>query len=181
MTARQASDLFLYDLWPLIVAALMIVGPAYLILSLSRRWGARVVSGTTPLLIALTVLGLTVGYSTSHSREPAVGTVLPALVTLMSAAFTYAVTKEGLSQYRSIMPHCITILAVASLVGLSLGSFTRQRFDVYNKAESLKQLKYERYDLETAKAQYIAQLDVWKQKEIAKIPKAATSASQGAN
>jgi len=178
MTATEAGELVRWVLWPIAATIVLIGGSAFLALTWARRKTGGAVRGERSLLIAVCVLGVAIGFSTSHSREPAVGAVLPALIALMSSAFTYAVTKEGLSQYRTVLPHCITVLSVASLVGLSIGSTQRQRFDQYERREALVQLRYEKFDLETAKADHLAKLEVWKAQQLATITPSAESETE---
>lgn len=122
-------------------------------------------------MFAFIVLGLTVGFSAANSRVPAIGTVLPALITLMSSVLVYSITKEALAQFRPVLPHCIILLSLASLFGLSIGSMHRSKFDEYERGLAKAKLRYEKVILEQEKAQLLADIEIYKQKKLAEIPK----------
>ena len=155
MMWEQALDILRLVLLPVTGAALMLFGVTYLVVLSQTRRNAKDRHGQAPLLLALAVLGVSVGFSTAYSRAPAVGAVMPALLALLSGILTYSVTKEGLAAFRPILPYGITLLSLASLVGLSIGGTQRSRFDDFDRATARELLRYERVELEGEKAKYL--------------------------
>jgi len=154
---------------PVAAATLMLLGAAYVLVFVARRRRPWEYRGGGPLLFTFTVLGVTVGFATAYSRTATVGAVLPALVTLMSGVLTYSVTKDGLPQFRPLLPHCITLLSLASLLGLSIDSTARKAFDKHYRDLARHQLRYERLVLEGEKAKYLTDLEIYKQQQLAEI------------
>ena len=169
MTEKEFFDLLTVVVWPIAAAALLIGGAGFLGIVIAR-WRARdPFRGAGAFLTAFTVLGLVVGFAAGHSREAALGAVLPALLTLISGVLTYALTKEGLAPFRSVLPHCITILAIASLVGLSIGGTVRKRFTAYERLIAERQARLEKVTWECEKAKYLAELEIYKAAKLAEI------------
>jgi len=135
-----------------------------------RRAGAEY-RGAGAFILAFATLGVTTGFSTAHSREPAVAAVMPALLALISGVLTYAVTREGLAHIRPVLPLCIAVLCFASLTGLGIGSTIRGQFDDADVEAQLDKLHYERVELECEKVKYLAELEVWKHEEMLAINK----------
>lgn len=162
MTLEQVIALFVYVVWPVLAGILAIVVVGLVPIALARLRHATQYRDSVSFLIAFAALGVTTGFSTSFSREPAVGAVLPALLTIMSGVVTYAFSKDGLVQYRPILPHCITVLAIASLLGLAIGSTARAPFDDDADQRRLDEF-YDRVELDMVKTQYNAETDVWKE------------------
>jgi hypothetical protein len=138
------------------------------------RWIAqrKRTPGATALTIAFSSLGVIVGVEAGRSREAVLGAVLPALLTIVSALLAYLLTKEGLAAWKPVIPYCITVLVVGSLIGLAIGGTTRKTFDLYEKQYATWLSRYEKVQLESEKARYLAQLSVWQQRELAKGPAA---------
>jgi hypothetical protein len=134
------------------------------------RASSRVqIPGGIPFVIAFTALGVTTGMSAGNSREPVVGALLPAMLTLVSGLLTYLFSKESLANWRQLIPYSIIVLAVGSLVGLSLGSTLRKRLEEDDRAYARALLRYQSVDLEYEKAKHLAELEVWKRQELARV------------
>jgi hypothetical protein len=177
MSVNQVRDVIIVVLVPVGAAALVLFGGTYILVLLQRKT-LKAHQGAASLLLAFSVLGVTVGFSTAYSRAPAVGAVLPALITLISGVLTYSVTKEGLAPFRPLLPHCITLLSLASLVGLSIGGSVRSGFDDYERQLARDLLRYEHVELESEKAKYLVDLEIFKQQKLAEIAvDCATSAT----
>ncbi|RUW57008.1 hypothetical protein [Mesorhizobium sp. M8A.F.Ca.ET.021.01.1.1] len=69
------------------------------------------------------VLGVTVGFVTSLSRESAVGTVLPAILALVGGVCVYLVSKGGRSAITSAV--AVVMLCVSFSAGVGYGSEAR--------------------------------------------------------
>jgi len=169
MTYREFANMVTVVLWPIILSTTFIAGTAYAVVLLVRRKGGESYRGAGTFLIAFTVLGLVVGFASGHSREAAIGAVLPALLTLISGVLTYTLSKEGLAQHRAILPHCITILCFASIVGLSLGGTVRGRFVAYERLLAERQSRLEKVTYECEKARYLTDLEIYKAQRLAEI------------
>jgi uncharacterized membrane protein len=167
MTYKEFADVVAVVFWPLSLSATLIVGVAYLCVIVVRRRSSDPLRGAGPFLVAFTTLGLVVGFAAGHSREAALGAVLPALLTLISGVLTYSLSKEGLAPFRAILPHCITILCVGSIVGLSIGGTVRKRFSAYDRALAERQSRLEKVTYECEKARYLTDLEIYKAQRLA--------------
>ena len=149
----------------LAIAGLAAVGAAAL-----RVQTAQPVHGSLSLIVAFAAVGVTSGVAAGNSRDPVVGAVLPAMLTLVSGLFVYMFSKDGLAQWRPVIPFCVAVVAIGGLVGLSLGSTLRSQFDNFEREYAKALLRYERVELEAQKAEYLAKLEVWKQRQMNQAP-----------
>jgi predicted neutral ceramidase superfamily lipid hydrolase len=154
-------------LGPAILAISVLVVIASLALRLQTK---RPVQGSLSLIVAFAAVGVTSGMAAGNSREPIVGAMLPAMLTLVSGLFVYIFSKEGLANWRPVIPFCVAVVAVGGLVGLSLGSTVRSRFDTFERDYAKALLRYEHVELEAEKARYLAELEVWKAKQLQASP-----------
>src|SRR2546422_1039863 len=76
-------------------------------------------------IVLLALLGAVCGICIGSSRTAVVGTVLPALLTLMTALCGYAFTKEGLKEMRPVLPLGLLALLLSSLYCAFVGSKIR--------------------------------------------------------
>ena len=163
MTFEQVRAILTSVLLPTFVAVGVIALLGYGLLLLSER---RPLKGTVAFMIAFAALGVTTGFVTGNSREPTVDAMLPAFLTLVSGLLTYVFTKEGLREWRPIIPSCVSVVVVGGLVGLALGASTRKAHDDFNRDYAKYLLHYQYVELELEKARYLASLDVWKQQQL---------------
>jgi hypothetical protein len=169
MTYQEFVGVVSVVLWPLCVSAGIIGGVAYAAVLVGRRRREQAYSGAGAFIAAFTALGLVVGFATAHSRDAALGAVLPALLSVISAVLTYALTKEGLAPLRPILPHCITLLCVSSIIGLSIGGTVRKRFVEYDRVVAERQGRLEKVTWECEKARYITDLEIYKAQKLAEV------------
>ena len=177
MSIRQTLDLITGVLVPVAIAALVLFGAAYALVLL-QRITPKERQAAASLLLAFSVLGVTVGFSTAYSRAPAVGAVLPALITFIAGVLTYSVTKEGMAVFRPLLPHCITVVSLAALIGLSIGGTARSSFDEYEHQLAKDLLRYQHVNLESEKAKYLVDLDIFKQQKLAELGLKCTDSTE---
>jgi hypothetical protein len=96
-------------------------------------------------------MGGVAGFSAGLSRVPVVGTVIPAMLTLVSGFLGYLFGKEHLKEWRLVIPFCILIFTFNSLIGLFIGSQMRGKSEDYERQYNEWLLHYEKVDLEADK------------------------------
>jgi hypothetical protein len=163
VTLSDLKNAFAVVLGPTLGAIIVLSVLGCLALWMAARKALR---ETVPFVVAFAALGVTTGFAAGDSRVPVVGVMLPAMLTLVSGLMAYLFTKEGLKEWRPIIPWCVTVLTVGGLVGLSLGSTIRARFDQFDRDYAKALLRYERVELESEKAKYLADLEIWKQQQL---------------
>jgi hypothetical protein len=89
-------------------------------------------------LAAFTLLGFVVGYLTGSSREAAVGTVVPAVLTLIGGAAAYIVDTKGV-QARAAVPGILVCFTIALLLGSMVG--LRLRVEYLDEVEQPDRLR----------------------------------------
>ena len=116
-------------LWPLVLFPLVASG----LLALGVRADRKEYISSFVAIFALSLLGITAGQLTGLSRTSAVGTVLPAVLTLVGGMVVYLV---GVKRVRSQRLICLAVvgLTLNLLVGGYWGSSSRIAFDVYNNS-----------------------------------------------
>lgn len=85
------------------------------------------------LLAAFSMLGLAAGYLTGFSREPAVGAVLPAVLSLMGGVAVFLVGKNVTT--RMIVGLSILIFSISLVLGTSWGAVMRQTAEDFRTSE----------------------------------------------
>lgn len=87
------------------------------------------------------MLGLVAGYLTGYSRQPAVGAVLPAVLSLIGGLAVFLVGKDKTS--RSVVSLSIFAFSISLVLGVSWGAVMRTTAEEYKKSETyLKQRAY---------------------------------------
>ena len=120
-------------LWPLPVTVVVLV---FLFTVFIRSREKRLEFGL--LLAAFSMLGLVAGYLTGFSREPAVGAVLPAVLSLMGAVAVFLVGKNVAS--RMVVSLSVLIFSISLVFGTSWGAVMRQTAEDFRTSEAfLKQ------------------------------------------
>jgi hypothetical protein len=102
------------------------------------------------------LLGAVVGIVTGASREPVIGFVLPALLTLITGFLTSAYTShKGLAELRPVVPYCLIALLFLSASFSFIGSKIRTHAEnsEFNLDRWKDALRFERIELELEKAQ----------------------------
>jgi hypothetical protein len=106
-----------------------------------------------PFIITFALLGSVSGICVGSSRTAVVGTVLPALLTLMTALCGYAFTKDGLKDMRPVLPFGLMALLVSAMYCAFVGSKIRFLNESYAIGVQKDLLQYERVELEIKKAE----------------------------
>jgi 4-hydroxybenzoate polyprenyltransferase len=124
----------------------------------ARFLGKTKIKGQVVFIFSFGFLGGVLGYSAGYSRVPVVGTILPALLTFVTALLGYLFSKDQLETYRPLIPYCIVVLLLNSFYGLSVGSIMRGKFDDFERDYQKRLLYYERVELESKKALCLKQI-----------------------
>jgi hypothetical protein len=148
MTFSELWTVFVQGIFP-VSAPLLITSVIFsFICSLFSRHSVRM---TLPLILAFGFMGGVAGFSAGLSRVPVVGTVIPAMLTLVSGFLGYLFGKEHLKEWRLVIPFCILIFTFNSLIGLFIGSQMRGKSEDYERQYNEWLLHYEKVDLEADK------------------------------
>lgn len=85
------------------------------------------------LIFSLSLLGITAGWLTGNSRDPAVGAVVPAMLTFVGGLSTYIAIQKSERQKSTYMPtvvaSCTLALAGMFFLGTLWGATNRSVFD----------------------------------------------------
>ena len=114
--------------WPLIITPFFV---ALLVYAICFKQSARIEIAIVAL--GFSSLGIVAGYLTGLSRQPAVGDLIPAVLSLIGALAVYIVGKSKNS--RRMVGAVIFILSVSLLLGTIWGAVTRTETDVYLKSK----------------------------------------------
>lgn len=117
-------------LWPLFVTVLVLTALFYSIVR--PKQGKR---DLALLLAAFSALGLVTGYLTGFSRSPAVGAVLPAVLSLVAGLAVFLLGKDVGS--RAIVSLSVLIFSIGLLLGAGWGSVMRQTAEDYAICEQV--------------------------------------------
>jgi len=106
-------------------------------------------------ILVFGLLGAVIGVLTGSSRESVVGSVLPAILTLITAFLTFSFTSEGLKPVRTVIPYCLFALLLNTVYWVYIGSKIRTDAETspYYVQRAHNELRFERIDLELEKAQ----------------------------
>jgi hypothetical protein len=156
--------LILSDYWVafkslMLPVLIFVVIGSLLIYLAARLLGKTKIKGQVIFIFSFGFLGGVLGYSAGYSRVPVVGTILPALLTFVTALLGYLFSKDQLETYRPLIPYCIVVLLLNSFYGLSVGSIMRGKFDDYEREYQKRFLYYERVELESKKALCLKQIE----------------------
>lgn len=156
MTYQEIWQVFVNGLFPISLPFILSCLIFSVLCSLFSKQSFRF---TFPILLAFGFLGGVSGLSAGLSREPVIGTVIPAMLTLVSGVLGYLFSKEHLKDWRVVIPFCIFILTLNTCIGLFLGSQMRGKSEEYEKQYNEWLLHYEKVDLELEKQQELQQKD----------------------
>lgn len=138
-------DVFLPALVVVAVITLLVRLPAML----SKE--QSLAPGSTGLIAAFACLGLVIGILTGASMTPVVGSLLPALLTLLGALLAYMFGKESLAVWRPAIPYCLIALMLSALYGIFMGGTIRGTEQRNADTQHAADLYYEKVDLEVAR------------------------------
>lgn len=113
--------------------------------------GQSLAPGSTGLIGAFSCLGLVIGILTGASMTPVVGSLLPALLTLLGALLAYMFGKESLAIWRPTVPYCLIVLMLSALYGIFMGGTIRETWQRNADIKRAADLYYEKVTLEVAK------------------------------
>ncbi|HEU5323021.1 MAG TPA: hypothetical protein VFX28_19605 [Methylomirabilota bacterium] len=122
-------------LWPMPVAAVVVAAVLLLACDRGHRREAFVV------LAAFAMLGLVTGYLTGLSRQPVVGAVLPAVLSLLGGVTAFVVGRSRES--RAMVGAMLFTFALTLLVGTSWGAVMRDHGERH--AQSVQALERQAY------------------------------------
>jgi predicted neutral ceramidase superfamily lipid hydrolase len=111
-------------------------------------------------IVALAALGAVCGMCIGSSRQSVMATVLPALLTLMTALCGYAFTKEGLQEMKPVLPFALLALLLSSLYCTFVGAKLRFINELYTGEVQRDLLRYERVQLEVEKAKELQKIGI---------------------
>ena len=117
-------------LWPLAVTVIALT--AFFFLIMRPTEGKR---DLVLLLAAFSTLGLGTGYLTGFSRIAAVGTVLPAVLSLVAGLAVFMIGKDATN--RTIVSLSVLIFSISLVLGTSWGAVMRQTAEAYSMSESV--------------------------------------------
>jgi peptidoglycan/LPS O-acetylase OafA/YrhL len=145
------------ELWKLlrygVLPAAICIAIGILVIYLLARFSGRVKAPEFALfLVTFGTLGGVLGFATGNSRQPAVGTVLSALLTFLAALLTYLFSKENGKHWQPVIPYCILVLMVNSFFGLFVGSTMRAHTEALERRYAEWQFQYEHVYIEIQKA-----------------------------
>lgn len=132
MPVYFATLSWFWSLWPLLVlptiVALLLAIPRGQLdeTSLSRGknvWARWIV------LLGFAVLGAITGFLTGMSRSPAVGTVLPAVLSLVGGIAVFMLSKDG--KVRDFVSRSVVALSVCIIVAALWGALERSAWEDY--------------------------------------------------
>jgi hypothetical protein len=115
---------------------------------------------TALFVVVFALLGAIAGICTGASRQPVVGTILPAILTLMTALFGYAFTREGLAEMRPVIPFSLVAMLLAAAYCAFVGSKIRFENEIFATESQHALLRFERVDLEVEKALKLKQAGI---------------------
>lgn len=117
--------------WPIILLAL---GLAFLVAMLAgnNRQRRGQIKELFFVLASFSMLGIVTGYSAGLSRESVLGTVLPAVLSLIGGLAIFLIEKKV--ETRLIVSTSIFIFTLALLIGIGWGAFMREEAEEYKKS-----------------------------------------------
>src|SRR4029077_9944044 len=97
MTFADHLNILEFVIAPVLICTAAISVP---LLFMHKKMQATAPTGAPLFIVVFALLGAITGICTRASRQPVVGTILPAILTLMTAIFGYAFTRDSLVQMR---------------------------------------------------------------------------------
>jgi hypothetical protein len=110
----------------LIQIAVAVLSAAALLL-LARREGSSLSTlDTYGAILALSFVGIVAGYMTGLSRTPAIGAILPAILSVIGGMVLFIVTRQAAAGLRALTAAGTIALMVNLLIGSLWGSLSRE-------------------------------------------------------
>lgn len=106
-----------------------------LLLLLSREFSQRRVDSFL-VVFSMGFLGVVAGLVTGQSRDPAVGTVLPAVLSLIGALTLYLIAAKAAGQQK-LTAIVVIAFVVDFLVGVHWGAHSRDQYEAYITSEEV--------------------------------------------
>ena len=98
-------------------------------------------------MLGFAVLGTTTGFLTGMSRSPAVGTVLPAVLSLVGGIAVFMLGKDGL--VRDLVSRSVVALSVCIIVSALWGALERSAWEEF--------VSFRKANIETLKRQAVVE------------------------
>lgn len=117
-------------LWPMPVAVIILTALFFVIVR--PKEGRREL---VFVLAAFSMLGLVTGYLTGFSRSPAVGAVLPAVLSLVAGMAVFLMGKDAAS--RMIVALSVLIFSISLVIGTGWGATMRETAEDYATSEAV--------------------------------------------
>lgn len=115
-------------IWPLLLLPIIV---ALLIFFASFKSASRF--EIMMVCLGFSSLGLVAGYLTSLSRQPAIGDLIPAVLSLIGALAVYMIGK--VKESRIVISTAIFLFSASLLLGANWGAVTRTESDLYLKSK----------------------------------------------
>jgi len=157
MSFSDHLDILRFIIFPVLLCTVLVSLPLILCHRKIQKKGPR---GIWLFIVVFGLLGGIVGICTGASRQPVVGVVLPAILTLMTVVFGYAFTREALVEMRPVIPFSLVAMLLAAAYCAFLGSKIRFENEKFAAESQNKFLRFERVDLEVEKAVKLKQAGV---------------------
>ena len=100
------------------------------------------------MIFAFSLLGGVIGIFVGTSMTSVIGTVLPALLTFLTALLAYLFGLERLAEWRPVIPLCIIVLLMTCLYGTFVGTSVKAEHVKSEREYKEKLLYYEKVYLE---------------------------------
>lgn len=142
------------SLWPVILFPL---APSFLLTLIAQNSGQRYLAFKELFFVfaAFSMLGMVTGYLSGFSREPALGAVLPAVLSLMGGLVVFLIGKN--IESRVIVSASMLLFALTLLTGAEWGADMRDKSENYKNGEDyLKQRAF----IESTVNEYRRNLDL---------------------
>jgi hypothetical protein len=123
---------FWTSIWPMLVVPLLTSFLVSIFL-IDRKKAAPNFKTMRAVTLACAFLGIVTGNVTGLSRDPVVGTVIPAVLGLVGGVFVYLVGTKGVERQHFVAGGIIC-LALNLIVGVYWGGRSRVLFDFNNRA-----------------------------------------------
>lgn len=155
MSFYEIWQILILGFFPSIAPFLVLCGLVSIVATIFSGMSLRV---TVPFVLAFGLLGGVTGFAVGESRVPVVGVVLPAMLTFSSAVLGYMFAKDT-SRYRLVLPFCLVVLSLNSLLGLFTGSQMRAKHEEYERQYKEWMMHYEKVTLEVEKKEALTGLN----------------------
>ena len=137
MAAADYLAALLQSIGPLIAVAIVL--SLVMVLAFYRTIGGGFAK-TLLFVSPFAWLGAVAGFIAGSSREDLIGALLTGVLTVAGTLISYLVGKDAKSEWRQSLPLAMMLLFLCTLVGITMGSATRAKWDDFDR-EYAKWLK----------------------------------------